>query len=306
MAPRKQLSLFDGATTPALRPVTRTQARVKTVTVCGVGLIGGSIAERLRRRFRGLTVLGYDRGSVTKAALRAKVISRSVTSLSQALAASDLVVLAATPSANERLLERLARARVNTDALIFDTGSTQSAIARRSQKVNWNNAGRFIAGHPMAGREVQGLENRLIDLFEGHPFFFDTAVRLSDRDLRRIEWFTHALGSYPIFVNSERHDRVMTDLSHIPQLVSTVIGAFVAGFDPRTIQLAGTGLQSMIRLGGSPYSNWRDVFTDNRDNLVDRLDALIVELSKVRKEIARGGDLAERFTQAQRSYRCLW
>ncbi|HSG99710.1 MAG TPA: prephenate dehydrogenase/arogenate dehydrogenase family protein [candidate division Zixibacteria bacterium] len=306
MIGQQQLSLFEGAHTPKLRPLSRAQAQVRTITICGVGLIGGSIAERLRRRFRGLTVLGYDRDSVIRAALRAKVISRGATSLSQALAASDLVILSATPSANERLLTQLARARVTTDALICDTGSTQGAISRHAAGLNWNNAARFIAGHPMAGREVQGLANRQGELFQRHPFFFDASIALSARDRRRIQWFAQALGSYPIFVNSERHDRIMTDLSHIPQLVSTVIGAFVAGFDQRTIQLAGTGLQSMIRLGGSPYSNWRDVFADNRDNLVDRLDALIAALAQVRKEIARGGDLAGRFREAQRSYRCLW
>ncbi len=288
------------------RKVTAKQSGIKTVAICGVGLIGGSIAERLKSKFRSLHIIGYDRKAVLRTALEAKLIDSAQTSFAKILADADLVVLSANPAANALLLDRFSRCNLTTSALIMDTGSVQSGISHLAKSITWNNAAAFVAAHPMAGREVQGLQNRQSDLFVDHPFFFDESVSLSPRDMKRIQWLTQSLGSYPIFVDSKTHDRVMTDISQIPQLLSTLIGAFVQDYDARTIHLAGTGLQSMIRLGGSPYSNWHDVFVENSSNLSGRLRVLIRELQRIERKVAAKSDLGSHFKRAQRSYSCLW
>lgn len=179
-------------------------------------------------------------------------------------------------------------------------------IAKLAKSLTWKNDASFISAHPMAGREVQGLQSRQSDLFVDHPFFFDDSVGLSARDRALIQWLTQALGSYPTFVDAKTHDRTMTDISQIPQLLSTLMGAFVQDYDSRTIHLAGTGLQSMIRLGGSPYNNWHDVFIENSANLSSRLRLLIRELQRIERTVSASGDLGSHFKRAQRSYSCLW
>jgi len=268
-------------------------------------LIGGSIAERLNQLKEPPQVFGYDKSAVIAQALKERVISARLTP-EEMLQRCDLIILSANPATNQSFLRRLSRRKTDTQTLIIDTGSTQTGIADLNRALKWNNGARFIAGHPMAGREVQGLANRQSFLFEDHPFFFDDAVALNRAELNLLEAFVVSLGASTMYVDNNRHDSVMTDISQIPQLLSTVMSAFVSNYNRQTIHLAGTGLQSMIRLGGSPYGNWRDVFAENNERLCQRLDALIEELQNTRDTISSGGSLRKRFQRARRSYSCLW
>ncbi len=294
-----------GKTLIERRKVSLHQAGVRSIGICGVGLIGGSIAERLKSKSSALQILGHDRKVVLKTALSQDVID-SVATPAEMLRECDLIILSANPSTNQTLLRSLSRRRVETSSLIVDTGSTQSGIAELDNSLDWKNQASFVAGHPMAGREIQGIESRLQSLFEGHPFFFDNSADLDLQQRVVLDWFTGALGSFTMYVDNQAHDAVMTDISHIPQLLSTIMGGFVSHYDKETIHLAGTGLQSMIRLGGSPYSNWRDVFEENNTRLCERLDVLIGDLSLVRDKIQAGESLQDSFKKAKRGYSCLW
>lgn len=312
MSARQPRSLITSATRKRSGRESRVGGRKRPserpccVGIFGIGLIGGSIADRLRSQAPGLRILGSDRAEVLAQARRAKLIDSVAKSESQILCEADIVVLSATPSANKKILESLSRLDVDSTALVIDTGSTQTSISALAERLEWRNDATFIAGHPMAGSESAGLANRSAELFVDHPFFFDLSKKLSQSEREKLDWLTGALGSYPLFVESARHDQIMTDISHLPQLVSTVIGSFVRGYDKETLELAGTGLQSMIRLGGSQYPIWRDVFAENKSNLLERFDSLIGELQAAREEIASGSGVSRRFKQARRSYQCLW
>ncbi len=307
----KPTSLFTDGTRrqKTKRKVSLREAKIRTVGICGVGLIGGSIAECLRKSSRSLKIVGYDKSNIVALAKKQKLIDSSLKP-AEMLDACDLIVLSANPATNQTFLKQINKQDrkqvTGARTLILDTGSTQSEIASLGQAMSWSADVAFIAGHPMAGREVQGINNRLADLFAGHPFFFDESVKLSATQKLKIDWFTQVLGAFPLYVNNLRHDTVMTDISHIPQLLSTVISGFVNHYDKQTIHLAGTGLKSMIRLGGSPYSNWSDVFSDNRTQICERLDSLIDELKTVRNKIDAGESLTKSFQKAKRSYSCLW
>ena len=288
------------------RDVTRREAKINSIGILGVGLIGGSIAERLKSRRNPPLIYGYDRPGVLSAAKLQKVIDRKLSNPAHALESCDLIVLSANPETNQKFLKRLAASRTQSQSLIIDTGSTQLSISRLGGSIDWKNSAHFVAGHPMAGREREGLENRLRDLFVGHPFFFDDGSKLSKLNRARLNWFTGALGSYPLFVNPEKHDAIMTDISHLPQLVSTSLASFVAHHPSKYLAIAGTGLQSMIRLGGSPYTNWDDVFKENQDKITLRLTELIANLIEMRDSISQGGSVSAQFKQARRSYKCLW
>ncbi len=287
------------------RKVSLRQASVRSIGICGVGLIGGSIAERLKSKCSALKIVGHDRKPVLRTALSQKVIDSVATPI-EMLGDCDLIVLSANPSTNQTILRALSRRKTESAPLIIDTGSTQSGIAELADSLKWNNQACFVAGHPMAGREIQGIESRLQNLFEEHPFFFDRSVALNSQQRTILDWFTGALGSFTMYVDNQAHDEVMTDISHIPQLLSTIMGGFVSHYDKQTIHLAGTGLQSMIRLGGSPYSNWRDVFEENSERLCERLDVLISDLSLARERIQAGESLQDSFKKAKRGYSCLW
>ncbi len=286
-------------------PLSLHKAGIDAIGICGVGLIGGSIAERLKQLKEQPQVFGHDKSVVIAQALKERVISARLTP-EDMLQRCDVIILSANPATNQSFLRRLSKRKTDTQALIIDTSSTQTGIAELNRALKWKNEAQFIAGHPMAGREVQGLANRQSFLFEDHPFFFDDSVKLGKTERNLLEAFVASLGSYAMYVDNNRHDSVMTDISQLPQVLSTVMSAFVSNYNRQTIHLAGTGLQSMIRLGGSPYGNWRDVFAENNERLCQRLDALIEELQNTRDTISSGGSLREHFQKARRSYSCLW
>lgn len=289
-----------------LRKVTRREVQINSIGILGVGLIGGSIAERLRTGRNPALIYGYDRPGVLNVAKAQNVIDRKLASPAHALESCDLIVLSANPLTNQKFLKLLAASRTQCQSLIIDTGSTQLSITRLGESLGWKNSARFVAGHPMAGREREGLKNRIGDLFVGHPFFFDDGAKLSKLNRARLSWFTGELGAYPLFVDPEKHDAIMTDISHLPQLVSTSLASFVAHHPSKYLALAGTGLQSMIRLGGSPYTNWDDVFKENQEKITLRLTELIANLIEMRDSISKGDSVSIYFKQARRSYRCLW
>src|SRR5262249_26391648 len=143
----------------------------RQITIVGVGLIGGSFALALRKHGYQGTIVGCDREAVLQRAIAKGVIDQAVLRPEEAIAGSDLVLLAAPVGAILDLVERLGP-MLAADALLTDAGSTKAEIMRRAKSVFGKQAGeRFIAGHPMAGKENSGLEFADATLFENAVWF---------------------------------------------------------------------------------------------------------------------------------------
>jgi prephenate dehydrogenase len=110
------------------------------------------------------------------------------------------------------------------------------------------------------------------------------------------------LGATPTYISNQLHDQLMSELSHLPQLISTILGGQI---NPRMIPLAGPGLRSMLRLAGSPYSVWSEIIDENRTEIITALEAYRQNLHQVSKLIKAKKSLAGVFKSASRSYRCL-
>jgi prephenate dehydrogenase len=242
-------------------------------SVVGVGLIGGSFALALRKAgFKG-KIIGVSSPETVRAALDRGVIDEALP-LRDAAGQSDLIYLA---QPIERILETLDEIdpHVYTGTLITDAGSTKAAImARAAKRIK---RGRFIGGHPMAGKQTRGVAEADAGLFRGRPYVLTSA----DEELER--WIKR-MGARVVILDAEEHDRLVALTSHLPQLISTALAASIAA-EPGAECVTGPAAIELTRLAMSPYEIWRDIFATNRASIDAALGAFIERLQELRKEL---------------------
>ncbi|MGE0452245.1 MAG: prephenate dehydrogenase [Vicinamibacteria bacterium] len=254
------------------------------VAVVGLGLIGGSLARALRTA--GHQVRGIDRPGVLRAASRARAIERGV-SLEQAADWADVLVLAAPPRANERLLRRLARlgpARL----VVTDVSSVKQPIVAEARRLALR---RFVGGHPIAGSERSGFGASRAGLFAGAAWVLTPTAETEAGALRLVRRLARAAGARPIVLDAARHDRALAFLSHLPQLVAWALaGAVRADAVARAeLRLAGPAWRDMTRLCRSPARLWAQILAANRIEVVRAVRALRAELGAGARAVAARG-----------------
>lgn len=262
------------------------------VSVVGVGLMGGSFALALRKAgFRG-KILGVSSPATVAAALERGVIDEPAP-LDEAAARSDLIYLS---QPIERILETIETVdqHVRPDTLITDAGSTKAAIAARAkEKIR---RGRFVGGHPMAGKQSRGVAEADADLFHRRPYV------LTSRDAELEEW-VRRIGARVVILDPAEHDRLVALTSHLPQLISTALGASIAGAEGAS-KVAGPAAIEMTRLAMSPYDIWRDIFSTNSGPIEEALGQFIGKLQELRGRL-RSAEMAAEFERASQGAHAL-
>ena len=186
-------------------------ARRPRVAIVGLGLVGGSLARALTAA--GYRVTGIDWPLVVRRALRTRAIAVGATR-AEAAAAADLVVLAAPPATNLRLLRRLAKV-ARPGLVITDVSSVKGEIVREAARLGLRG---FVGGHPMAGTEKRGFAASSAGLFRGAPWWIVPARE--ERATRLVRAVVRATLARPITTDAATHDRAMAFLSHAPQVVA--------------------------------------------------------------------------------------
>jgi len=265
------------------------------VAIVGCGLIGGSLALAIRRRWPGSQVIGIDRNEVLAQAERLQAITAGGDTLALA-ADADLIVLAAPVRQNLGVLRRLTQA-ITGEALVTDVGSTKRSIVEAARALP--DRLRFVGGHPLAGAAVGGIEAARADLFDGRTWLVTPDATRGDDDVRQLEAFVTGLGATPRRIAVAEHDRLLADVSHLPQITASalmhVVGQRVG---EEGLALAGRGLRDTTRLAASPADIWRDVAATNHTAIRAALDDLISVLQAMRDDLGGGDTLQQVFDSA--------
>jgi prephenate dehydrogenase len=222
--------------------------------------------------------------------------------LSAAVRGSDLIVLATPVIAIIDLIQRLSPS-LPARALVTDVGSTKSEIVRQAAKTFGRTAPqRFLAGHPMAGKENTGVEFADADLFEGASWLF-TPLPHQNPHTGLCGEFLHCvekIGARVALLDPAEHDHVCAWISQLPQMISTALAAaLVDEFGPEAplLDIGGRALRDFTRISGSPYSMWRDIAITNKKNLAGALHKLEQRLAHIRENLDTR-ELATEFEQA--------
>jgi prephenate dehydrogenase len=282
-----------------------TQPSFRRVAVIGTGLIGGSFALAVRRQFPEISIVGFDRPDPLRQALVRKVVQEAACDLASAVRGSDLVYIALPIAAAIESLPAMA-ASAGPGALVTDACSTKSVICRAA-KDHFRDGARFLGGHPIAGKEISGIEHADADLFRGSRYVVIAPEQDPDPRVHQFASLLRGIGAEPDWCDAETHDWALAIVSHLPQLLSVALARVVADESDETglpATLAGQGLQDMLRLAGSPYSVWRDICITNSENIGRALDRLAQAVDHLRTHLA-SRDLETEFRAANELYKLL-
>lgn len=252
--------------------------------VAGVGMIGGSLA--LRATAAGLTVIGCDPDAAGLSAARAAgAIADTAPDLAALAVRCDAVALAMPVDA---LLAALTEPALAAPRLVFDVASVKVRVAAAAAHLP-----RFVASHPLAGREVEGFSGADAALFEDRWWVVAPGADLQARAL--LLALIAACGARPYELDPAEHDRLVATTSHLPQVLSVVLAARLAAAaasDPRAYELCGTGMESMLRLSRSPAGLWAGIALANAGPLGAELRAAARALDAVADGLAAGDSAA--------------
>ena len=275
---------------------------IRQITIVGTGLIGGSLALALRKRKFAGRIVGCDRESALQKAKKLGVIDGGFADPADAVRGSELVVLATPVLAIVDLIGRLGPG-LAAGTVLTDVGSTKAAVAEQALKSFGKSAGqRFLAGHPMAGKEHSGVEYADADLFQNAVWFL---TPLPGQNLRGglfaeyVGWI-EKIGARVAMLPPEEHDRLCAWISHLPQMISTALAAALVeefGEEAPLLPAGGRALQEMTRIAASPYSMWRDIAISNQENIGDAMIKVEQRLAHIRENLTTR-QLAEEFERA--------
>lgn len=281
------------------------KATFQRIAVVGLGLIGGSLVKSLRRAVLGCKLAGVDFHEVLVQAQDDLDAAFLPEDLAAALHDADLVFLATPVGVILHLLPEVAKA-VRPGAIVTDVGSTKSWIVEQAAQY-FGGERCFIGGHPMAGSEKGGWENAAARLFENAAYVLTPASNPPAHSLEALANLLQALGARVIILNPEEHDRLVAEVSHLPQLLAIALTNFIArdGIEPESrLQLAAGGFRDMTRLAASPFSIWRDILKSNRANVRQSLHEFIDILQELTRDL-ENDNLEASFRRANQLHQLL-
>jgi len=271
------------------------------MVVVGLGLIGGSLALAARKAGLVGRIVGLDTDATHREmALASRMVDRVDGEVPGDLSTADLVVLAVPVTEIASLLPDVAR-RANGSCLVTDVGSVKGPILAAGDVAFPD--GRFVAGHPIAGRERSGPAAARADLFEEANWIVTPSARTDPRALERVAALWHGIGASVIAMEPAWHDEVFAAVSHLPHLVAYALMDAVLAM-PRgeeRLRFSAGGLRDFTRVAASHPRMWRDIFLMNRDQILKALTAYRAALEGLEAAI-RGGDgdaLMARLSQAR-------
>jgi prephenate dehydrogenase len=261
--------------------------RFKTVAIVGVGLIGGSIGLALRERGLAESVIGIGRRQASlRTARRVGAVSNTTVDLAKGVAEAELIVVC-TPVGRIADDVREVALHCPEGALITDAGSTKREIVEAVDDLLPRGC-RFLGSHPLAGSEKTGATNARSDLFEGRVALLTPTKNTRAEDYDALEGFWSSLGSVVIQMSPADHDQAMAFTSHLPHLVASALAAIV----PESyFRLCGPGILDTTRIAGGDSSLWRQIFSQNRENVLACLDRYERQLQALRTAIAQDDHL---------------
>ena len=282
---------------------------ISRVTILGTGLIGGSFALALRKHTAEMHISGWDRANVLREARSLSAIDEAFFGdLAPALRDANLIYIALPIGTTLDLLQEIAR-HAPAHALVTDACSTKLRIAQSAAELFPVEKGPlFLGGHPMAGRELSGIEHADADLFRGNTYALigDSAVPRDPRVSAFVK-ILEKIGARPFWLGAQQHDYAVGLASHLPQLAAVALASFLydrLDENGLPITLAGPGLRDSLRLAGSSYSTWRDIVLTNREVLSAALDLFARRLDDLRERLA-SRELEADFDAANELYKLL-
>jgi len=276
---------------------------LKRITIIGTGLIGGSLGLALKAtNFPGVEIVGHDRdrGTANQAKKRG-AIDKAEHNLPRAVRGASLVIIATPVLAMREVMDQIAP-DLAVGAIVTDTASTKADVLKWADELLPDHVN-FIAGHPMAGKEKQGIDVADGALFQGRAYCVCPSVSASESSVKTILGLAESVGANPIFIDPAEHDQYAAAISHLPLMMATALFNLMRTSPSweDMAQMASSGFTDTTRLASTDPTMSHDIWTTNREAIIHWLERMEGELGRFRKllEDANDAELLDTFARTQ-------
>lgn len=264
--------------------------KLTRVLIYGMGLMGGSLALSLRKKFPNVVISAVVRSEKSKSTILEKNLANQVFLQKEFTAPDwtqyDLVVFS-TPV--ESILQIIPTLPKSGNTIFMDLGSTKETIVSAVEKYYGNEPHHYISTHPMCGSEQAGPEAAVAELYLDKLCILTSPKSASNASLEWVRVFWESIGSWTMEMDSKSHDETLANLSHLPHVISTIL-VNVAGANATTMRevmgipkpITGGGFRDMSRIAGSNPDMWISIFKENKDFLYQSIDDFIHQLVEFR------------------------
>ncbi|MES3024142.1 MAG: prephenate dehydrogenase/arogenate dehydrogenase family protein [Pseudomonadota bacterium] len=258
------------------------------VVIFGAGLIGGSFALAMKHAGGARSIVGVGRSPEAMArALELGIVDAVADSVASAMQGADLVLIAAPVAQTGRILAALLPF-LEAGTVVTDAGSTKSDVVAAARAALGGKVGQFVPGHPIAGRESNGPDAAIVDLYRGKKAVLTPLAENSAKDVERVAAAWRACGAIIHMLTPQEHDKVFAAVSHLPHLLAYALVDDIANKPHAGLlfQYAASGFRDFTRIAGSSPEMWRDISLANQGALLGELDGYIAQLNGLRAMLA--------------------
>ena len=246
--------------------------QIATLTIVGVGLLGGSIGLAAKERKLARRIVGVGRSRERLEPARARgIIDEISLDVSAAAAESDIMVFC-TPVDQIVQQIQIAAGACRPSCLLTDVGSTKRHIVDSIENSGAHPAS-FVGSHPLAGSEKQGWEFAQANLFQGRTVVVTVTAHTSASAVARIKEFWRMLGAVVVEMDPTEHDRVLAQTSHLPHLTASALAASL-NLKSEQLMLAATGLRDTTRIAAGDPDLWTAILLENSREILPALASL--------------------------------
>ncbi len=245
----------------------------QTIGFIGLGLIGGSIAQKTRSVHPDIKIYAMaHHGTTIETAYRMGLIQNSSPLPLPAFAECDCIFLCAPIEQNITYLKQLKNI-IKKDCYITDVGSTKTSIHEAASALGL--CANFIGGHPMAGSEKTGLANADGQILKDAYYIITPTAETPKKDVDDYRDFVCSLGSIPLVMDYKTHDYATAAVSHVPHMIAyTLVNLLLKTDDGKNTMktIAAGGFKDLTRIASSSPEIWQNICSANRDGILSLLD----------------------------------
>ena len=261
---------------------------MKNVLILGCGLLGSSLVRRISKKKIAKKIFIFEKSKLNIAKIKKLKLSGTIIrSLKDGVVNSDLIIFCTPMSEYKNLILKINK-YVSPKTIITDIGSSKYESSKIIKKflrngINWTQS------HPITGSEVSGPEHGKQDMFEKKWCILIKDKKTNLRHVKFLKSFWKKVGSKTVVMNSEEHDKIFSITSHLPHLIAYNLVKSAQDFEKiqrfDLIKYSAGGLRDFSRIAASNEIMWRDIFFDNKKNLIKAIDLFIKNLNGFKKDI---------------------
>ncbi|MGQ0598799.1 prephenate dehydrogenase [Aquabacterium sp.] len=275
----------------------------------GCGLMGGSFALALKKAGLVKRVVGYSKSpSTVEKARRLGVIDVAAESALLAVSGADIVLIAVPVAASEGTFKAI-RHLVDPGVLFMDVGSTKRDVVDAARRVLKERLPSFVPAHPIAGREVAGIEHADAALYQGRKVILTPLQQTDPILIQKATDVWAAVGCQVLKMTPENHDAAFAAVSHLPHLLAfaymNAMGEQPLGQE--YLSLAGPGFRDFTRIAAGDPTIWRDILLSNREEVLKQSEAFRHSLEQMERQMRDwNGPALEEQIQTASDARSQW